>query len=37
MIEKKEIYGDELVSLLNGANLQIPSVDLTDDEVWPVL
>jgi ATP-dependent Zn protease len=37
VIEKKEIYGDELVRLLNGANLQIPSVDLTDDKVWPVL
>ena len=37
VIEKKEIYGDELVRLLNGANLQIPSVDLTDDDAWPVL
>jgi ATP-dependent Zn protease len=37
VIEKKEIYGDELVRLLNGANLQIPNVDLTDDNVWPVL
>ncbi len=37
VIEKKEIYGDELVRLLNGANLQIPSVDLTDDKAWPVL
>src|SRR6185503_9793175 len=35
--EKKELYGDELVRLLNGANLQIPSVDLTDEDVWPVL
>ena len=37
MIQKKEIYGDELVRLLNGANLQIPEVDLTDDKAWPVL
>jgi ATP-dependent Zn protease len=37
VIEKKEIYGDELVTLLNGANLQIPAVDLTDESVWPVL
>jgi ATP-dependent Zn protease len=35
--EKKEIYGDELVTLLNGANFQIPEVDLTDEKVWPVL
>ena len=37
VIQKKEIYGDELVSLLNGANLQIPDVDLTDDKAWPKL
>jgi len=37
VIEKKEIYGDELVTLLNGANLQIPNVDLTDEKAWPPL
>jgi len=37
VIEKKEIYGDELVKLLNGANLQIPNVDLTDEKAWPPL
>ena len=37
MIQKKELYGDELVRLLNGANLQIPDVDLTDDKAWPKL
>ena len=37
VIQKKELYGDELVKLLNGANLQIPDVDLTDDKVWPKL
>jgi ATP-dependent Zn protease len=37
VIQKKEIYGDELVKLLNGANLQIPDVDLTDDKAWPAL
>jgi ATP-dependent Zn protease len=37
VIQKKEIYGDELIKLLNGANLQIPEVDLTDERVWPVL
>jgi ATP-dependent Zn protease len=37
VIQKKEIYGDELVKLLNGANLQIPNVDLTDERVWPAL
>jgi ATP-dependent Zn protease len=37
VIQKKEIYGDELVKLLNGANLQIPDVDLTDEKAWPEL
>jgi ATP-dependent Zn protease len=37
VIQKKEIYGDELVKLLNGANLEIPDVDLTDERVWPAL
>jgi hypothetical protein len=37
VIQKKEIYGDELVKLLDGANLQIPNVDLTDEKTWPAL
>ena len=37
VIQKKELYGDELLRLLNGANLQIPDVDLTDDKAWPAL
>jgi ATP-dependent Zn protease len=34
---KKEIYGDELVKLLDDAKLEIPDVDLTDERVWPAL
>src|SRR5262249_2658114 len=37
VIEQKETYGDELVQLLNGANLQVPDVDLTDERAWPAL
>jgi ATP-dependent Zn protease len=37
VIQKKEIYGDDLVKLLNGANLQIPDIDLTDEKTWPAL
>jgi ATP-dependent Zn protease len=37
VIQKKELYGDDLVKLLNGANLQVPDVDLTDDKMWPDL
>ena len=37
VIEKGEIYGNELVALLDAQNLQIPTVDLTKDEAWPKL
>jgi hypothetical protein len=35
VIEKGEIYGNELVALLDAQNLEIPAVDLTKDETWP--
>jgi cell division protease FtsH len=34
---KKELYGDELVRLLDGAKLEIPQVDLTKETSWPTL
>jgi cell division protease FtsH len=37
VVEKKEIYGDELVKLLDDARLEVPTVDLTDEKTWPVL
>jgi ATP-dependent Zn protease len=37
VIAKKELYGDELVKLLNGARLEIPEVDLTKESSWPTL
>jgi ATP-dependent Zn protease len=35
VIEKEEIYGDELVDLLNAQNLRKPELDWTRDETWP--
>jgi ATP-dependent Zn protease len=37
LMERREMYGDEVVELLNNAKLEKPVVDLTDDEVWPRL
>jgi ATP-dependent Zn protease len=37
LLEKKEIFGNDLLDLLNSQNLEIPFVDLTKDEVWPTL
>ena len=35
VIDKKELYGDELVTLLNQQNLKKPELDWTRDEIWP--
>jgi len=37
VIEKKELYGDELVKLLDDAKLEIPHVDLTKESAWPAV
>jgi cell division protease FtsH len=37
VVERKEIYGDELVKLLDDAHLKVPQVDLTDEKVWPIV
>ena len=33
--EKREIFGDALLELLDGARIGIPSVDLADEASWP--
>jgi ATP-dependent Zn protease len=35
IIDKKELYGNELLRLLDDAKLEIPKVNLTKDEAWP--
>jgi ATP-dependent Zn protease len=37
LIERKELYGDELVELLNSVGLKEPTVDVTKEEAWPTL
>jgi hypothetical protein len=37
VIQKGELYGDELLRLLSEQNIRIPQVDLTDKTVWPLL
>jgi hypothetical protein len=32
---RRELFGDELLELLEGAQLQIPQVDLADEGAWP--
>ena len=35
VIEKKEIYGDDLVRLLDAQNFERPAIDWTAEETWP--
>ena len=35
LVERRELYGDELVGMLNAANLRKPELDLTREETWP--
>jgi ATP-dependent Zn protease len=37
VVARRELYGDELVDLLNSANLKEPEIDLTKEEAWPTL
>ncbi len=32
---RRELFGDELLELLDGAKLEIPQIDLADESVWP--
>jgi cell division protease FtsH len=35
LIERKELYGDEVIQLLNSVGLERPGIDLMDDATWP--
>jgi hypothetical protein len=35
LMEKKEIFGDELMDLLNSVGLRIPELDYSDEAIWP--
>ena len=37
VVERREIYGDELLDLLKSAKLETPKVDLLEEETWPTL
>ena len=34
---RRELFGDELLSLLDGAKLTIPDVDLSEESSWPTM
>jgi hypothetical protein len=37
LVERRELHGDEVLELLDGAALRVPQVDLAGDERWPVI
>jgi ATP-dependent Zn protease len=37
LIERRELHGDEVVEVLDAAELQAPSIDVADESIWPQL
>ncbi|NUR75645.1 MAG: AAA family ATPase [Thermoleophilia bacterium] len=37
LVEKRELYGDDVVRLLDAQKIALPELDLTKDEAWPRL
>lgn len=37
LVERKDVYGDELVELLNQQRFVQPEIDLSKEETWPRL
>jgi len=37
LVEKREIFGDELVEILEKAKLKVPKIDLTQESAWPAV
>jgi hypothetical protein len=37
VLERKELYGNELLHMLDAAKFEVPKVDLTKEEAWPTI
>jgi ATP-dependent Zn protease len=35
LVDRRELYGDEVTEVLDAANLTAPSIDLLDEDLWP--
>ena len=35
LVQKRELYGDEVVELLEAADLEAPAIDVLDERTWP--
>jgi ATP-dependent Zn protease len=37
LVQRRELYGDEVVELLDRAQLEAPAIDVLDEQIWPKL
>jgi ATP-dependent Zn protease len=37
LIARRELHGDEVVDVLDAAQLEAPAIDITDEKTWPTL
>jgi cell division protease FtsH len=37
LVERREIFGDEVIELLENCELEAPPIDITDETIWPKL
>ncbi len=37
LVERRELHGDEVVELLDSAQLEAPAIDVNDETIWPQL
>ena len=37
LVEKRELYGDDVLRLLDAQTVTLPEVDLTKEDAWPRL
>jgi ATP-dependent Zn protease len=37
LVERKELFGDEVIELLQSVELEAPTIDITDETIWPKL
>jgi cell division protease FtsH len=37
LVKRRELHGDEVVEVLDAADLQAPSIDVSDETIWPKL
>ncbi len=37
LVERKELHGDEVVELLDSVHLEAPTIDISDETIWPKL